>query len=513
MRKSKMLATLLATVALVSLCLVGCQPAASDKGGADASSEKEDAPAIVNPYDVSGYDSGILPEADYTTNFINQGNRGCGSCHGGDLYSLVSEYRQHLPYKDLATYGQDTKVTDCMTCHRPQAIGGGPMIGEAIHQAHYQNEMFTGNCFTCHATTNAGELVLFDEFIYTGELGGFPANVGSPEWQEWYALRGSVSGGNTIAGVNVVNNLVLDKVELDQRYSSLEDLFCSVNGVVNELDVETYTLTVTDGVKNPRSFTLDELKALGEVTKGSCVICAGNGFDCTQVGNIEYTGVLLEDVIEACGGLEDGVISVHRTTTDGFMNGLYSKIDVDLAEGAMLAWAQNGEPLSAEEGAPIRYVIPGWPAYSWTKYLTELEFVADAFPHKTGYNDWYEENMFPVEGSDIYNQICDPLDSAFWTPNNDSHVYKLGETVTLEGYVWAAQCGAHETSYVRFSADYGFSWTDIEVPADFDGDKWVYFTAEWTPEEPGVYMLSVKPADAGGYDTQTAASVFITIEE
>ena len=27
-------------------------------------------------------------------------------------YSLVSGYRQHLPYKDLATYGQGTKVTD-----------------------------------------------------------------------------------------------------------------------------------------------------------------------------------------------------------------------------------------------------------------------------------------------------------------------------------------------------------------------------------------------------------------
>ena len=87
------------------------------------------------------------------------------------MYSFVSGYRQHLPYKDLATYGQGTKVTDCMTCHRPQAIGGGPMIGEAIHQAHYNNQAFTGNCFTCHATTNDGELVLFDEYIYTGELG------------------------------------------------------------------------------------------------------------------------------------------------------------------------------------------------------------------------------------------------------------------------------------------------------------------------------------------------------
>ena len=136
---------------------------------------------------------------------------------------------------------------------------------------------------------------------------------------------------------------------------------------------------------------------------------------------------MLEDVIEACGGLKDGMVTVQRSTADGFMNGLYSQIEEDLAEGAMLAWAQNGEPLSPEEGAPLRYVVPGWPAYSWTKYLTQIDFIGEERPDKTGWNDWY--TGFPPEGSDIYNQICDPLDSAFWTPSKDGQTYKLGDTM------------------------------------------------------------------------------------
>ena len=79
--------------------------------------------------------------------------------------------------------------------------------------------------------------------------------------------RGNVSGGDTIAGINVVNDWQLDKVELDQRTSSLEDLFCSVNGQVENIDVASYELKVGGGVNSPRTFTLDELKALGEVTK------------------------------------------------------------------------------------------------------------------------------------------------------------------------------------------------------------------------------------------------------
>lgn len=58
-------------------------------------------------------------------------------------------------------------------------------------------------------------------------------------------------------------------------------------------------------------------------------------------------------MIEACGGLKDGMVTVQRSTADGFMNGLYSQIEEDLAEGAMLAWAQNGEPLSPGRGRTV----------------------------------------------------------------------------------------------------------------------------------------------------------------
>lgn len=88
------------------------------------------------------------------------------------------------------------------------------MIGEAIHQAHYNNQAFTGNASRITRPPMMGSWFFSDEYIYTGELGGFPENVGSPEWQEWIALRGNVSGGDTIAGINVVNDWQLDSVEL-----------------------------------------------------------------------------------------------------------------------------------------------------------------------------------------------------------------------------------------------------------------------------------------------------------
>lgn len=120
MKRKRIVGIIVLMLSLAVFCLAACQPQTREVEAV------EPEPTTLAQSGSTERDPGFFPEADYTTNFINAGNRGCGSCHGDDLYSLVSGYRQHLPYKDLATYGQGTKVTDCMTCHRPQAIGGGP---------------------------------------------------------------------------------------------------------------------------------------------------------------------------------------------------------------------------------------------------------------------------------------------------------------------------------------------------------------------------------------------------
>ena len=72
------------------------------------------------------------------------------------------------------------------------------MIGEAIHQAHYNNQAFTGNCFTCTRPPMMGELVLFDEYIYTGELGGFLRTSVVPNGRNGLPCAEMCRGGDTM---------------------------------------------------------------------------------------------------------------------------------------------------------------------------------------------------------------------------------------------------------------------------------------------------------------------------
>ena len=42
-------------------------------------------------------------------------------------------------------------------------------------------------------------------------------------------------------------------------------------------------------------------------------------------------------------------------------------------DDCMIAWAMNGEALRAEQGYPLRIVVPGWEGNMWVKWLRRIE--------------------------------------------------------------------------------------------------------------------------------------------
>src|SRR5690606_8029109 len=73
-----------------------------------------------------------------------------------------------------------------------------------------------------------------------------------------------------------------------------------------------------DGVKNPKTLTLGDLKQMGVTTVASVLQCSGNGraffphgaggtqWSVGAAGCVMWTGVPLKDVVDALGGMADG---------------------------------------------------------------------------------------------------------------------------------------------------------------------------------------------------------------
>lgn len=510
--------------ALVGLAVAGCSPQAGNGSPSDSPSASQAAAdertdrAQEGTFQVES-GAGFLPDTDYNRTFIGAADRGCNSCHD-DFYALIKNYPghlQHIQFTD-AGYGKTFTINDCMPCHICQGYGGGIYFGETLHAAHRNNPKFEemgGDCWSCHAMKSDGTIVLWDQYKYDAELGGMPEST-RDDMAAFAALRGHE--GKTWAGVTVLDSMDISNIKFDQRMSDEKDIFEAVNAEIpTDLTAENYVLEVTGGVKNPRSFTMDELKALGSTTQGATDACQGSPINGVQIANREWEGVFISKIIDACGGLEEGINGAMTYAADGLAMGRTKGIQYLIDADAMIAWACNGEELGPEEGYPARLVYPGQGGAVWTKYVNRIDFFegdVDSFTFDNFVNVWENEEA-AGKGKTIYNYPNGGFNGGWFSPVDDKQVYKLGEPVPLEGYVWnfVSRDRQHFTDGIAFTADYGKTWTTFDIPDDFDPDQWAYFTAEWMPPEAGTYVLGVKPVDVMGWDTDYWASVIVQIEE
>jgi DMSO/TMAO reductase YedYZ molybdopterin-dependent catalytic subunit len=147
------------------------------------------------------------------------------------------------------------------------------------------------------------------------------------------------------------------------------------------------------GVKQPRSFTLGDLKNLGYVTVASVLQCSGNGrglFSHTSAGTqwttgaagcVLWSGLPVKTLVDLLGGLAQEVQFMTSTGGEELPVGLEPKslvversVPIRALDRAILAWEMNGEPLPLAHGGPLRLVVPGYYGVNSIKYVKQVMF-------------------------------------------------------------------------------------------------------------------------------------------
>lgn len=483
-------------VAAVGCCaafmLVGCQPASP--AAEEGSSLDESRVSFEGTF--TNLESGEWSDTQYGT-AMNAGNRGCNACHE-DLFDVLpeGEVGSHEVYKEAA-YGKVYTYNDCITCHGKDDNGAashggsGPYMAATIHAFHYGTPGFTeelgGNCFSCHEMdVDNNELGMWDTLKYTKYIGLGTTAEGT---ETWIGGRGYSTG--YVTGGATASDIALNNVSVNQDASAPEDLYGATNMDFPEIEGDTvngeeYTVTIK-GVKNERTFTLDELRAMPQTEVTWTQMCMTNGQNGGwYVTNIPAKGVLISDLVEACGGLQEGVKSFGACGYDDWGLGGESgpmypadttfSIETLLDPNAMIALEYFGEPIDPIDGGPAIFDVPGTVAFASSKWVKEVTFTTQEPAVST----------FTTRGMNT-------VESASWfTPASDGQEFKVGEPIKLDGYAFAyPEQGANAVESIDISADYGKTWTIIAIPENYDPDQWVRWYAEWTPEKPGTYCLTV----------------------
>ena len=311
---------------------------------------------------------------------------------------------------------------------------------------------------------------------------------------------------------------------LDDDITPYEHLFVRMNGLVPQTaldqNAEGWTLTIDGEVETPLKLTIDELKSRFEhVTRRLVIECGGNGRAYFQpgtsgnqwtvggVGCPEWTGVRLSDVLQAAGLKRSAVYTGHYGN-DVHLNGEEDKDVISrgapiakVMEGdAIIAWAMNGEPLSALHGFPLRVIVPGYPASASQKYLTRIWIRDREHDGAKMTGDSYRVPAYPVAPgtevpeSDMVVLTDMPVKSLVTFPQTGTDV-KAGAETEVRGQAW---CGKGDVAAMHVSIDFGQTWQEAVLEPAPNRFAWQRWRVKVTLPQHGYYEVWTRATDQDG---------------
>jgi sulfite oxidase len=227
------------------------------------------------------------------------------------------------------------------------------------------------------------------------------------------------------------------------------------------------------GVTQPRSFTLGELKRIGLETVPMVLQCSGNGrgFFAHKVGGTQWktgaagcsfwSGVPVKTLVEMLGGVQAGMRYMTSTGGETLPAGVDPKrvrversVPWTAMERAILAWELNGDALPLAHGGPLRMIIPGFYGVNNVKYVKTVAFTVDE-THTRIQSSSYRLRPIGEKGAPSQPSMWEMnLKSIITHPAGDGDTVRAG-TVQIHG---VAFYGGSTVKGVEVSLDGGSTW-------------------------------------------------------
>ncbi len=153
-------------------------------------------------------------------------------------------------------------------------------------------------------------------------------------------------------------------------------------GPVPEFNASTYTLRIDGLVRQPFDLNYSEIKSLPNITEIVTLDCVTG-----RSGRASWTGVSLKSLLDRAQ-VNASVIDVIFLCADGYSTSL--TISEAASNDVILAYGMNGVALPADQGFPLRLVVPNNWGYKWAKWVTHIELVDTDFKgywERLGYAD------------------------------------------------------------------------------------------------------------------------------
>lgn len=348
------------------------------------------------------------------------------------------------------------------------------------------------------------------------QLGSSAATAAAFVGRSADALAQVVMQGQRIVRQASPENLEYDFGTLSDFITPTPQHYVRSHFAVPQIAAGSWSLQVRGGVARPLTLSLDDLRQLPQVSRVVTAECAGNGrsfldpavggvqWERGAVSTAEWTGVRLDDLLGKAGldravtrlvfegpdrgevkntPFPAGPITFHRSMT----------VEEARAQDVLVAYAMNGQPLPADNGAPVRLVVPGCYGMAWVKWLVSITGVAGDFPgywETTDYAYWDRSGPHPVRRPLMGMQVK----SLIARPSPGGRVTR-GASADITGAAWSDG----PVTRIEVSTDGGRTWQDGEFIDPQGAWSWRRWRYRWqVPSAAGDAVLMSRATDAKG---------------
>jgi DMSO/TMAO reductase YedYZ molybdopterin-dependent catalytic subunit len=292
-----------------------------------------------------------------------------------------------------------------------------------------------------------------------------------------------------------------------------KDQFFAINHFNRpEIDPPAYRLKFTGMVNKPAEFSLADLRAMKPIQLAAGFECSGNSARSMQGLSScgRFTGVRLSALLKQIGvhprarevvffgtdrGMQD-VVFRQQTFKLEQQFGRSMTLENATKPEPLLAYALNGDPLTREQGFPVRLIMPGWYGVANVKWLSEVHLQEDRF--LGNYQARWYRTLRAVGGTgeetDPQTQFVETEVTRMHVKSVIARVRKNAGVLRVLGFV--LNDGTPLKS-VEVRIDNG-PWQRATLDPSNTKYSWKFFTYRWEGATPGEHMLVSRATDIDG---------------
>ncbi len=241
------------------------------------------------------------------------------------------------------------------------------------------------------------------EVVRGGAVLAGAATLGAPEW----ALGSLAQEGTLVPFADMPDEFVtnpspivrfVDIRNINEFFTPADEFFTIQHYGQPEVDASSHQVEISGLVARPQKISMADIRRRPRIELACAYECSGNsgrrfhGLVSNGLWGGTSLKALLQDIGVEPGGREvvffgadrgDETITVRGRSWEveqQFARSL--SLDDALGDDTMLAYELNGEPLTLNQGAPLRLIIPGWYGVAQVKWLEQIHVQRDRFMGK-----------------------------------------------------------------------------------------------------------------------------------